>query len=399
MIDKVKYWVACSGGVDSIVLAHLFSEMGLPFGILHCNFQLRDRESDADEEFVKSIANKLNVPIRVKKFDTSAYKSAKNINTQLAARELRYQWFDEVYNVTGGEICLAHHKDDQIETFLLQLRRGAKIKGLGAMPRQIKTYIRPLLKYSKSDLIDLAINKGWKWREDLSNRSNDYKRNLYRNELLPKLNDETLSIIEELVVCFQELRHYVDDFELGTYNNYGALEFKIEDWKSYPVWLRQFIISENNLGKFPVSEIDKLSDSNNGASFQDERYSVWKWKGRLVFYEQGSFKVKSKIERIKNENIAFKKGALYLDASKVNGEIQLRDWGKELSFVPLGLKCKKTISRFLKDKAVPKYVRKDIPVLFDGAGTLLAVYHLSIDDRFQIDEGTQEVYSISFHLV
>ncbi len=398
MTVKVKYWVACSGGVDSIVLVHLFSEMGLPFGILHCNFQLREDESNEDEKFVKSIADELNIPIRIKKFDTSYYKSEKRMNTQLAARQLRYQWFDEVYNETGAKICLGHHKDDQIETFLLQLRRGAKIKGLGAMPLHINNYVRPLLKYAKSDLIDLAVKNRWSWREDLSNRSNDYKRNLYRNEMLPKLGRESLSSIEELVYDFQDMRGCVDGFKLGTYNRFSALEFEIKEWKSYPLWLKQFIISENNLSKFPVSEIDKLCNSTNGASFRDDHYSVWRWKEKLVFYEEGKFQVEAKIDHVKSENLTFMKGMLYLDADKVKEGVYFADLDKELSFVPLGLKSEKTVMRFLKDKGVPKYIRKEIPVLVDGEGKLLGVYDLAIDDRFQISDETQDVYAVSFHL-
>src|SRR5690554_317929 len=130
MKERPKYWVACSGGVDSVVLLQLMIAQQKEIGILHCNFHLRAESSNEDETFVRNLAAELNVPIRVKEFNTIAYGQDNRINTQLAARELRYAWFDEIIKNENVIVLLAHHYDDQMETFFLQLRRGAKIKGL-----------------------------------------------------------------------------------------------------------------------------------------------------------------------------------------------------------------------------------------------------------------------------
>lgn len=395
MTDDVKYWVACSGGVDSVVLAHIFSEMNTSFGILHCNFQLRGKDSDDDEVFVKDLAEQLKVPFRCKKFDTSSYKAENNVNTQIAARELRYSWFDDIVSATGTKICLAHHKDDQIETFLLQLRRGGKIKGLSGMSTLNKNFVRPLLTYTKSELLNLALENDWKWREDFSNRTNHYKRNLYRNELLPLLSSDVLAHINQLVLSFQELRRYVENSRFGFINIYGALEVEVKDWKMYPSWVKQFLISNQNLGKFPVHEIDKLCDSESGASFKDGFFSVWKWKDSLVFYQKGSHKMKLKIDLRDRETVDLKEDRLVVDASKVIGSLRLRKVDKGDMITPLGKSSNKSISRFLKDKTVPVYLREEILILTDDSNKVLAVPNLEIDNYVKVGDKTGKVYIIS----
>ena len=395
MAQNVKYWIACSGGVDSVVLVHLFSILKKSFGILHCNFQLRGEDSDKDEDFVKSLAKDLNVPILCKRFDTSLYRAKNKVNTQLAARELRYTWFSDIITETTAKICLAHHKDDQIETFLLQLRRGGKVKGLSGMPLVKNDFIRPLLNFTKSELVELAKKNSWKWREDISNQSNDYKRNLYRNGLLPNLKAEDLSSIQKLVGNFQELLDHFKNWDLGFLNEYGALEFEVERWVKYPYWLKQYVISNNNLGKFPVHEIDKLCNSESGASFQHEHSSVWKWRNKLAFYEKDTLKFKIKFNIVKNRSIEFAKDSLYLDASKVDGVLRLREQLIEDRITPLGTVKSKTISRYLKDKNVPPYVRKEIYILTDDSNSVLGVHNLGIEDNYKIEKNTKYVYAVS----
>jgi tRNA(Ile)-lysidine synthase len=395
MNTDVKYWIACSGGVDSTVLVHLFHQMGKSFGILHCNFQLRGEASEEDEAFVLNLAKVLNVPIQTKKFDTLVYKKDRKLNTQLAARELRYQWFNEIVLSGGAEICLAHHRDDQVETFLLQLRRGAKVRGLCAMPKSKDGFVRPLLSYTKSELIDLAKRNNWKWREDVSNRSNDYKRNLYRNELLPLLGQPIIDEIQRMTVGFQYVLGLLNDKVWWNENKYGAREVLIEDWECYPYWVKQYILANNGLSNFPVHEIDKLSLSKEVTQFSNGINEVWKWRDKLVFYVEHSFKQKIHIETVDHYKIKFKQGLLYLDANKVQGNLSIRSWEKDDKFRPLGMEGKKSVAKYLKDASVPPYVRKDLNVVTDTSNQIIGVPGFTIADEYKLTEPTSKIYVCS----
>lgn len=396
MSTKVKYWVACSGGVDSVALVHLFHELKKSFGILHCNFQLREEESERDEAFVTTLSEQLNVPLRVKRFDTEKYKEENNVNTQLAARDLRYDWFREVIAREKVHVCLAHHKDDQIETFLLQLRRGGKIKGLSAMPYSKNGFLRPLLKYSKSDLITICRKYNWKWREDASNSSNDYKRNFYRNELIPLLEKKIIRDIDSLVDDFQILLSVLDRLKWGVQNDYRATEFFEETWAQYPAWIKQYIISSHKLGKFPVQEIDKLIEASTGAHFTSGENSVWKVKDKIAFVPAVKTSMRLQTEVILRENNEFEKGKLYIDADKVKGEIVLRSWKEGEKFQPLGMKGKKKISNYLKDRGIPFYARNNAQVLVDESDKVLGVAGMIVDERYSVSSETKKVLSCFF---
>ena len=169
-LKEKKILVAISGGIDSVVLAHLLYTHGIELLLAHCNFQLRGTESDDDEAFVRTFAAELSVPLEVKRFDTHQYASSHQLNTQLAARELRYQWFDELASTHFCDaIATAHHANDNLETFFINLSRGSGLEGLLGIPEEKDTIIRPLLQFSRQQIYEYAQAKRLKWREDSSN--------------------------------------------------------------------------------------------------------------------------------------------------------------------------------------------------------------------------------------
>ncbi len=180
--------LAVSGGVDSLVLATLFYEKKFPFAIAHCNFNLRGAESDEDEKFVIAWADKHGVQIYSRRFDTLASKKSLGISTQMAARNLRHDWFRELKSLHDYDfVATAHHADDAIETLLLNLTRGTGLPGLPGIAPVGDYLIRPLLYASKADILEFARKNGVAFREDSSNQSTHYRRNLLRQEVLPVL--------------------------------------------------------------------------------------------------------------------------------------------------------------------------------------------------------------------
>lgn len=391
MGSPVKYWIACSGGVDSVVLANLLYQLKKPIGLLHCNFQLRGEESNDDELFVRELAEKLSIPIRVKHFEVKKYIERFGGNTQLVARKLRYEWFDSIIDETNSYVCLGHHQDDQIETFFLQLRRGAKVKGLSCMERKHNNYLRPLLDRSKDELIEIAQHNNWSWREDRSNQSNDYKRNLYRNKLLPFVSGSVNlpEITLKLINNFQFLNGLLDHLKLTVENEFGAREVMIVDWQQWPAIIKRSVIQRNGMGKYSVEEIDRLTKGRSGASLKGETGSVGKFGECLVFVpdelRKWSFVLKeaSFIEALsENEET--------VDRDKIDGGYEIRPWTDQDFIRPLGMNGSKTIRKYLKDNGVPTYYRSMIPVVVDGDDQVVMIPGIGIDGRFKVSSATNK---------
>lgn len=395
MDKKPVYWIACSGGVDSVVLCRLLHEQAIPFGVLHCNFQLREGDSDRDEEFVKELAATLEAPIRVEKFDTENYALKNGLNTQLAARELRYNWFDEVIAKENATVLIAQHFDDQLETFFLQLRRGGGVKGLSGMPFYKKGYLRPLLKYTKEEILLLANKKGWSWREDRTNALNDYKRNWYRNEVLDFLASQGFPLAEvvPLMNDFQKLLRFLNTLPIPE-------EIAIADWLTYPIWYRQMIIDEHDLGVYSENEITKLAQAKKGRFIGTEEVKVWNEGSTLVFVRK-ELDVPEKYlhqEVISITTLELNGTDLFLDASKTQGGLSFRKWRAGDKFKPLGMNGEKALGKFLRDRKVPAHQKEDVMVLANRNNVILGVFGFGVDDRYKIDSLTQEVLVVSLRI-
>lgn len=184
--DATPTLLAVSGGLDSTVLAHLFRAAGLPFGLAHCNFQLRDDESEGDEVFVQQMARQYAVPFYTKRFETKDYAQKMGLSIQMAARTLRYGWLEDIRTAQGfGALATAHHLNDAVETVLLNFARGTGLAGLTGIAARNAALIRPLLFATRPDLETYAAANHLAWREDRSNATDDYARNYVRHNLVP----------------------------------------------------------------------------------------------------------------------------------------------------------------------------------------------------------------------
>ena len=192
---KSKIIIATSSGVDSVVLCFLCKRLGLEFSIAHCNFALRGEESDLDAKFSKDFAKSLNVNYYSKTFNTLKYKKENSLSTQMAARELRYTWFDAI-SINYDYVLTAHHLDDQLETFFINFSRGSGLDGLCGIPAVSDNLVRPLLGFSKDQILNFAKKNNISWREDSSNNTNDYLRNDIRNNIIPRFKKFNPSLLK-----------------------------------------------------------------------------------------------------------------------------------------------------------------------------------------------------------
>lgn len=388
----VDYWVACSGGVDSVVLVHLLHKLNKKIGILHCNFHLRGAASDHDETFVSQLANELNVSFKVKHFSINSEKD----NTQLVARKLRYQWFDTVKKETNAQVALAHHADDQVETFFLQLERGG-VEGLSAMPVARNGYIRPLLMHDKKTLTALAKKQGWNWREDQSNQAKVYQRNAYRLDYLPALEKAGLKRQEVLQVIqdYQQLFKYIHNWQASLPSIYfDAIAFST--WDQLPVLLQKAVLKYHGLPSNQLSEVQKLRNTIKGSILSFEHLKLWN-EGDHFYFEQRVNKVAAPTlikEAVNPPEIKFRKGTLFIDPDKVSGELSLRLWVLGDRFQPYGMVGKKLISDFLTDWKVPAHRKANTYVLEDHEG-IIAVMNFQVSQRVRIDSTSNRAWKIS----
>jgi tRNA(Ile)-lysidine synthase len=239
--DKTNL-LAVSGGVDSIVLAHLFSKTKFKFVIAHCNYKLRNIESDNDAFLVKKLSESLNVKFFIKEFDTILYSKQNKCSIQMAARNIRYNWFEELLAENQiSNVITAHHLNDQLETFLINIGRGSGIEGLIGIP-ETDSLIRPLLNFTKQEIIDFANKNNLNWNEDTSNNKNEYLRNSLRNRVIP----EWKKTIPDLEKKFKKTI-----LHLGFAND--ALNIQIEKFKKH-----YFKISDLGI-KINLKDINKLN--------------------------------------------------------------------------------------------------------------------------------------------
>jgi len=187
-LNQSKLIIAISGGLDSVVLAYLCQKINLNIVLAHCNFSLRDQESDTDEAFVVNLAKQLGVAVFTTRFNTNAYVTKTKLSVQMAARELRYNWFELLSKEQKCDYVLtAHHADDNLETFLINLSRGTGLEGLTGIPQVNHKIVRPLLPFSRADIKTFAQRNYISWREDSSNASVKYIRNKLRHDVIPEL--------------------------------------------------------------------------------------------------------------------------------------------------------------------------------------------------------------------
>jgi tRNA(Ile)-lysidine synthase len=381
-----RYFVACSGGVDSMVLSKLMLAHALPFELVHVNYGLRGDASDGDQVFLDDFCKTNGIPFHCKKFDLKALLSESGGNLQEEARKVRYAFFDEIIAKNGGKFVLAHHADDQVETFFLNLARGGGMMGLSGMLEVNGIYLRPLLSFRKEQLLAYANDQGLIWREDCSNAESTYSRNKLRNILLPKMKEIQPDFVENVLVLarvFQENQAVLANntaLKISEFPSPNAIPINtynaLDDFEKIEL-LRQLLIPVGML-----AEVNKLATSEKGKVLN----FASKFSGRLI-RERDAFYLEREVSKEQRHAgtliisaIAalpdkFSKSAVYLNPDLLHGELQLRHWQVGDRMKPIGMNGSKLISDILTDAKVPHHLRNVQRVLTDGKRILWCVDH------------------------
>ena len=373
-LKNSKLLVCVSGGVDSMVLAEVLNKLRFNIHIAHCNFKLRKNQSDSDQEFVINYAKKNNFPIYFKSFDTKIPKHS----TQMAARNLRYNWFQELLKKNNLDyIVTAHHADDNVETFILNLFRSTGLKGLTGIREVNNNIVRPFLIFSKSDIINYAKKNKIIWKEDSSNNENYYLRNDIRNRIIPilsKLDPDISKRINQTINYLKKsnkiINKYIDSIRDENFikNKDQTLISKkyIRDNHNlvYYLFSSYGFVDSKAIIDFCDSQTGKIIESKTHVLLNNRKFLILKNKSKEIndHYEIGKKGLKSPIKiDIKNGVFNYKtnKNAIYLLKDDLSFPLFLRKFKKGDVFYPTGMKGKKLISKYFKDEKMSIFEKQN----------------------------------------
>jgi len=415
-----KILAAVSGGMDSVLMARLLKEAGFNFSIAHCNFQLRADEANADQQFVKELAEQLNVPFYTTNFDTGIYAAERKISIQMAARELRYQWFQQISQQNGYDrIALAHHQNDAIETILLNLTRGTGIAGMhGILPKN-GNLVRPLLFLTREEIADIIKKEGISYVEDSSNGSAKYARNKLRLEVIPKLKElnpaledtfgRNLGHFRNLEILLTEKLAEVRKALFEQHEN--SIHISIDGIKQlHP---RQFLLfgllQEYGFNESTVEDIISILDKHPGRMFESETHTIVLDRQKLILTGKQDNEIAPVPIDIKDREARFghyqlnilhddsplivkdNSMAASVDTEKLIYPLAIRSWQQSDFFHPLGMKAKKKLSDFFIGEKVPLNEKKQVPLLVNGNGDIIWIGGYRLDDRYKVTPKTKKV--------
>ena len=420
--QEKNFLLAVSGGADSSVLAYLFHQCGFPFAIAHCNFHLRGEDSDKDMELVRKKAEQYGVPYFEKEFDTIAFQKQEGLSLEMAARQLRYDWFAQI-DKDFDYLVTAHNANDNAETFLLNMCRGTGLKGLTGIPEQNGKLLRPLLPFNSAQIRRFAAQKGIAYRNDASNFSEAFQRNKIRLSVLPKLEELNPELISTFSRNIDLLKRQYDFYQQQMGNILSSMVEKENDTLLIsikklkecedPALVLYEILKDYGFNASLVEQILDSLDKTSGKFFYSSQYQVLKDRKHLIINPIESVLAKEKsIEKIEDlETLGFtveeyelgewpdfepNSEILYVDAQKLEFPLTLRHWQEGDRFHPFGMKGAKKLSDFFIDQKINLLEKKNIPVLCSGEKIVWLVGYRS-DDRFKIDKQTKKYYKITYH--
>lgn len=400
--DKVL--VALSGGADSVALLRVLIDLGYSCICAHCNFHLRGQESDRDEEFVRTLCKQLSVPFEINHFDTVEFARSKGYSIEMAARELRYEWFESVrikYSATA--IAVAHHMEDSVETFLLNMSRGTGINGLKGISPKNGYVIRPLLEVRKCDILDYLDSLKQDYVTDSTNQIDIYKRNKIRLDIIPLFKEINPSFCESVYETSVKLS---DVYSI--YKNAVSLSLdRIKD-NDYSVSISKLLseispqtilyewLSPYGFNSSQIKDIISGINSGSGKIYICKEWKLLRDRNHLILQKnvisagkECSLKlnyvdVNSEMIDLRNKSMAC------LDADKLKGDIVLRKWKSGDKFMPYGMKNFKKIRDYLRDRKYSLFDKENVMVVTAG-DEIVWIVDERTDERYKIDSDTVKV--------
>ena len=413
---KSKILLAISGGIDSVCLADLLIRSGYNVEFAHCNFKLREEESDQDEIFVSDLANKNKIPFHHISFDTNHYALSNKLSIQMAARELRYEWFEKVRReISADYIAIAHNQNDNIETFFINLINGTGLKGLRAIQNKNNFIVRPLMFASRNQIGEYVKSKSLNFREDSSNKSKKYQRNKVRHDLMPLLKQinpsientiaDEIEIIKNTYSIFKEqVDRVVKEISCQTDDGIKISKNKLIKLEPIDTYLYEIL---NVFGFTDLKSIKNSILSNPGKQFFSKSH-------RLLIDREFVF-----IEKIEDDffndilinestlilssplNISFKissndqmdkiKDTAYFDYEKLVFPLVIRKWKSGDKFIPSGMKGFKKLSDFFIDNKINRLLKEKTLLLCSNDDIIWVIGH-RIDERYKATSKTKKMY-------
>jgi len=417
--------LAVSGGIDSVVMTHLFSQSDYNCAIAHCNFQLRGEESDEDEAFVTTLAASLEMQFHVKQFDVDEAVSNKGISVQMAARELRYAWFEElIHQQSYDAVATAHNRNDSVETFFLNLSRGTGIRGLTGIPLRNGDIIRPLLFASREEITGYARRNNLIFREDSSNIETKYRRNKIRHDVVTVMQQINPGFLETMARNMSRFREVHTIYMQSVDNTRKALFDKdsnrihidiaaLKKLSPIRTWLYE-LFSPFGFTRSQCEGIEKIMDADPGRQSISTTHQLYKDRSQLILVEStqkafdryyldnpenlSSLPFPMDVEvldRSELQQIPDDKQIACLDHAEILFPLTIRHWMHGDYFYPLGMNQMKKLSDFFVDEKIPVPEKEGTWIMASGNKIVWIMGH-RIDNRFRITAKTTRVLLLRF---
>ncbi|AYN68208.1 tRNA lysidine(34) synthetase TilS [Euzebyella marina] len=418
-LRQSEFLFACSGGIDSMVLFHLFSRLDLHFNVAHCNFQLRGEESDEDEKLVEIEAVNKGVNYFVTRFDTVGYLNKNNLSLQVGARQLRYDWFSDLMTENRIEFLVtAHHADDNLETFLINLSRGSGLDGLTGIPEKTGSICRPLLPFSREQILEYAKKHSIEWREDRSNSDTKYLRNKLRHDIIPLLKSSSPAFLDNFNNSIKYLNQ-VFDIKEDTILHLKNKLF-IEGDQFIEIDIEQLIALQPlegymyhlfcTYGFREPQELIQLTEGLSGKELRSKSHRLIRDRKRLLLSEIKITESPSYTINYENHEIVrplnlkveevsgvgeHTKNIIYVDGDALKYPLTVRKWENGDYFHPFGLGGKKKLSKYFKDE---KYntLAKEEQWLLCSENSIVWVIGRRADERFKVTDKTKKVLKLTY---
>ena len=415
-----KLLLAISGGVDSMVLYHLLANMHFDLSLAHCNFNLRGIDSDQDEDLIKLEAKKNTTPLHLIHFDTKTQAKKAKTSIQMAARELRYTWFDTLLNENAYDYLLtAHHADDNVETFIINLTRGTGLDGLIGIPAKSANIRRPFLPFSKDDIVTYANEHTIKWREDQSNQDNKYIRNKIRKELAPLLKEINPSFLNSFSSTLKNLQgskeivrdkiNLVLETVIEDTEDSSMVAFKISELLKFSGNLAYFYEIFYPYGFSQMEDLKSLLSAQSGKQIHSKSHRLVKHRDVLLLSRLQNKDAALEINLINDgdkqielnnvsiffnditqkdfKDLDFNINEANFDKNLLTYPLSVRKWEKGDYFYPIGMKGKKKLSKFFKDEKYSLFQKENIWLLCSGLNVIWLIGK-RMDDRYKITDKT-----------